>query len=154
MHCKMLITIRLTNTSFTSHNYHFVVLVVVMMTTFKICFLRKCQAYNTVLETIVTMLHITASECTPLTMGSSHSLTNIPSFPPPQPLAATTLFSISMTSTFLDATCKWPHTVFVFVWIISLSLTPSSFIYTVTNGKISFFNGWIIFCWIHIPHFI
>ena len=39
-----------------------------------------------------------------------------------------------------DSTCKWDCTIFVFVSVISLSLIPSSFIYVVENGKISFFS--------------
>ena len=45
---------------------------------------------------------------------------------------------------FLDSTCKWYHTVFVFVWLISLSVTFSRHIHVAANGNISFY-GWIIF---------
>ena len=44
---------------------------------------------------------------------------------------------------FLDSAYKWYHTVFVFLclwlWLISLSRTPSKSICVVANGKISFF---------------
>ena len=40
---------------------------------------------------------------------------------------------------FLDSTCKWYHTTFVFFWLISLRIMPSAFIYADANGKVSFF---------------
>ena len=47
---------------------------------------------------------------------------------------------------FFDFVYKWSHTVFAFVWCISLGIMPSKSIYVVANGKISFFffNGWAI----------
>ena len=38
-----------------------------------------------------------------------------------------------------DSTYRWDHTVFVFLWLISLSVILSRLIYVVANGKISFF---------------
>ena len=47
---------------------------------------------------------------------------------------------------FLDSTYKWNHTLFVFLWLISLSTILSRSLHVVTNGKISFFfNDWVIF---------
>ena len=40
---------------------------------------------------------------------------------------------------FLDSTCKWNQTVFVFLWFILLSMLPPRPIHVVTNGKISLF---------------
>ena len=40
---------------------------------------------------------------------------------------------------FLDSAYKWDRTVFVFVWLISLSIMPTRSIHVVTNGNISFF---------------
>ena len=40
---------------------------------------------------------------------------------------------------FLVSTHKWDHMVFVFIWLISLSIMPLSSIHVVANGKISFF---------------
>ena len=58
----------------------------------------------------------------------------------------------------LDSICMWDHMVFVFLWLISLSITPSRSIHVVTNGKISFFNDWITFYILHIytymPHLL
>ena len=41
-------------------------------------------------------------------------------------------------SCFLNSTYEWNHMVFVFLWLISLSIIYST-IYIVANGKISFF---------------
>ena len=40
---------------------------------------------------------------------------------------------------FLDSTCEWYHTFFVFVWLFSLSIIPSKSIHVVANSNISFF---------------
>ena len=40
---------------------------------------------------------------------------------------------------FLDFTYKWYHTVFVFVWLVLLSIMPSKSLHGVVNGKIPFF---------------
>ena len=46
---------------------------------------------------------------------------------------------------FLDSIYKWNHTVFVFVWLPSLSIIPSRPIHVVTDGRISFFfSGWTV----------
>ena len=59
----------------------------------------------------------------------------------PLPLATTILFSVSvrLVVLFLDSTWKWDHTVFVFVWLISLSIISARSIHIVANGKILFF---------------
>ena len=60
----------------------------------------------------------------------------------------------------LDSTYKWKHTVFIFLWLISLSIMPSRSIHTVTNSKISFFfmakwcwENKIAICKIKLDHF-
>ena len=55
------------------------------------------------------------------------------------------LFNVSM--------CQWDHIVFVFLRLVSLSITPLKSIH-VADGKISFFYGWIIFFCIYLPHFL
>ena len=37
---------------------------------------------------------------------------------------------------FVDVTYKWGHTIFVFVWLISLSVMSSRFIHAIANGRI------------------
>ena len=66
-------------------------------------------------------------------------------------LGTTNLFSISMNfcvCVFFYSTCKGTYTV-VFLWFVSVSILPLS-IHVVTNGKISFFYGWIIH--LHLFH--
>ena len=53
-------TIRLVNTSFTPHNYHFVIVVFVMVRTLRLYSHSIFQVYNVVLLTTVTMLFITS----------------------------------------------------------------------------------------------
>ena len=62
------------------------------------------------------------------------------------PLPTTRLLSASVSDSFwwytlvgLDSIYKWYHTVFVFLWLISLSIMPSKSIHVATNGKMSFF---------------
>ena len=63
----------------------------------------------------------------------------------PPPLITTSLFSVSRILVFggcwvfLNSTYKWHYIVFVFLWLISLSIIPSSFICVVANAKISIF---------------
>ena len=57
---------------------------------------------------------------------------------------------------FLDSDIKWNHVVFVFLWLISLSIIPSRFIHAVANGKISFLL-WlsnIFHCIVYVPHLL
>ena len=54
---------------------------------------------------------------------------------------------------FLDATYKWYHTVFIFLWLISLSILSSRSIHVVANSKILFFYVWLIF-YIYLTSFI
>ena len=90
---------------------------------------------------------------------ASHSSTSI--LPPPR-LAPTSLFSRSVSllliiftswSHYLDSTSKWCHTVFVILWLISLSIMTSRAIHVAANGKISFFL-WLsnIPFYIYAPH--
>ena len=41
---------------------------------------------------------------------------------------------------FSDSTYKWNHTIFFFLWLLSLSIMHSRSIHVVTKGKISFFS--------------
>ena len=78
------------------------------------------------------------------------------SVPPPFPLPivnykfviffckSVSVLHICSFELFLDSTYKWYHTVFVFVWLISLSVTFSRHIHVAAHGNISFY-GWIIF---------
>ena len=138
------------------------VCVCVCVRTFKIYSLSNFQVYNTLLLTIVTMLYIRSSELIHLITRSLYPLTNISPFPTtPSPLATTILLSVYMNLFFLDFTCKWDYTLFIFLCLMySISIMSSSFICVVTNDRISFFlfmaeavlfiwsflAGWISFC--------
>ena len=77
-------------------------------------------------------------------------------------LVTTSLFSISVTLLrfiiltnlyFLDSTNKCYHTVFVILWLISLSIMPSKSTHVAANGKISlFFYGSVTFIYIYLYH--
>ena len=54
---------------------------------------------------------------------------------------------------FLDSTYKWQHAVFVFLWVMSLSIILSRSIHVFVHGKIFiFFYGWVVFHCVYIPH--
>ena len=72
---------RLVNVSFTSHNYHFVV----MMKALKLYSNSNFQLYNIVLLAIVTLLYITFLEFTHLMTESLYPLTSISDFPTHSP---------------------------------------------------------------------
>ena len=46
---------------------------------------------------------------------------------------------LSICFLFLDYMCKWNHTLFVLLWLISLSIILSRSIHVGTKGKVSFF---------------
>ena len=76
------------------------------------------------------------------------------------PLATTSLIFVSESFCFvtfvhlfcfLNSICKWNYTVFVLVWLISLSTILCRSIHVVANGKISlFFYGWAIVCCVYV----
>ena len=106
--------------------------------TFKICFLSNSQIYDIVLLTTVIMLYIRAPEFIYLITGSLYPLNTIfPFSPSPSPWQPP-FYSFFLSLAFEDSTFKWNHAVFVFLWLISLSIIPSGFIHVVTNGRISF----------------
>lgn len=78
-----------------------------------------------------------------------------PQFPHPPNLWQPPFYSVSVSSMLLDSTYKWAHIVFVFLWLISLSLMPSGSTRVVINGRISFCL-WLnnIPLHTHIPHFL
>ena len=63
---------------------------------------------------------------------------NFHPFPPPSTPAPGNYHSLLCLYKFgfLDSTYKWDHTIFVFLWLISLYIMPSRFIPVVTNGRI------------------
>lgn len=77
----MLITKKLLNISFTSHNYYFVV--VVMVRILKLHTHSKFQIYDIVLLAIVTTLYITSPELNYLVTECLYPLTSLSPFPSP-----------------------------------------------------------------------
>lgn len=89
------------------------------------------------------MLYIRSLEFIHLITGSLYHLTNIAPispniYPPPRPLIYS-LFLWVWLFFFFNSTCNWDHTVFVFVWLTSLSKTTSGSIHVITYFRISFF---------------
>ena len=76
MHCEIITTVVLANTTITLHEYHFFF----MVQTFKINSLRNFQLYDMVLLTIMTMLYIRFPR-TYLITGSLYPLTTFTHFP-------------------------------------------------------------------------
>ena len=114
----MITTIKLLNTTITSDSLNFF---------FFWCWehLRSTQKIssmqNTVLLPTVTILYIRSSELFYFITESLYPLTNIsPFLPLPQPREPP-FYSDSMSSTFLDSTYKWDHTVLVFLYLTSLN---------------------------------
>ena len=79
-----------------------------------------------VLLTIVTMLYIRSPDFINLIAGNLCLLTTTPHYSDLTPLITTIQLSITNISTFLDSTCKHDHAIFVFLWLISLSLMISN----------------------------
>ena len=109
--------------------------------------LSSFQIYSTVLLSIVNMLYNKYISMTYfffnlkfIPFDSSHFALS-----KPPPLITTSLFSVSRILVFwgcwvfFKSTCKWHYIVFVFLWLISLSIIPSRFIHVVANAKISIF---------------
>ena len=135
----MITTISLVNIC--PHTYLEIFLLV--MSTFKICSFSNFQICKTVLLTTVTMLYFTSLWLTYFITGSlclwtpfAHFLQPYaPTYGNDQSVLCTTLVVFVF---FLDSTYKRDHTIFIFLWLISLSIMPSRSIHVVTNGKISF----------------
>ena len=125
------------------------------MRTFEIYSLSNYQMQATLL-TMFTMLYITVKiylfynwKCVPL--DCLH-----PSLTSP-PLETTILFCVTMSllwGFFWDSICKWGHVVFVFVYLISLSIKPSKSTHFATNGKNSFFCDCVIFHYVNIRNVV
>ena len=137
VYCKMISTIRLVKISITSYSYNFFVC---MLRTFKICSLSNFQVYNTVL---LTLLYITSSELTHHISGSYMcplclltTFTTLPSATLQPPVYFLFLW---VCWVFFDYTYKWDHTLFGFLWLISLSMTISRSICVAASGIFSFF---------------
>ena len=108
--------------SITSHRYNFF-----PVRTFKISSLSTFQIYRILLLAIVTMLHIIFPELLHLTTKSLYLLITVIHFPQPLLPASGNQQSTLCIYKFdiLDYTYKWDHTVFVFLWLIAVSVMSS-----------------------------
>ena len=126
----MVTTINLINASIISYSYHlfyFGFVCVCVREQLRFTLLSKFQVHSSVLLTIVTRLYTRSPG-----LSSSYNWNFVafdilfPLPPPhPQPLATTTLLSSSLSSAFTDSTCKWDHTIFLCVWLVSLNIMSS-----------------------------
>ena len=122
-----------------------------------------CQHTDTLHNSWLYSPHCTLHPLTHLICKWKFVLLNLPylfiSSPNPTPLC---LFSVSLSLflfcyvcplfCFLDSTYNWNSMVFVFSWLISLSMIPSGSIHVVTNGEVSFFfYGRVIFHCVYMP---
>ena len=93
----------------------------------------------------VTMLNITSTEFINLIIGNLYLLTPFTHFPySPSSLWQSPICSVYAFALFffLDSTKKWHQTVFVFLWLISLNIMPSSSTHVIAHGKIYSFYCW------------
>ena len=116
----MIAIIVLANTSLTSHYQHFFFVLGII----KIWSVSKFYDYHVTLWCIITILIIRAPGLICLLVFSLKCRLSISSTH--QSLVTTILLSVSTSlALFLDSNFKWYHTVFVFLWLISLSIMLS-----------------------------
>ena len=115
------------------------------MRAFKIYPLSNFQMCNAVLLTVVTMVYITSPEliyntcnCKFLPFDHLHLFC-----PSPLPASVTKRYQYDLSIyefCFLDYTHKWNYTVFIFLWLTSLSIMLSKFIHVFANvEKLAYF---------------
>ena len=138
-------TIKLVNTSITSHNYLSCVYVCMWREHLPWLFLWL-QVYNSVLLPVITMLYVRSPERIHLTNTSLHLLTSI--FPPPwhpQPPAATLPLSVLVSLAMSEPMYNWDHAEFFCVWLIPFNRMSSSSIHVTASGRIFLSCGWVMF---------
>ena len=90
------------------------------------------------------MLYITCLELIHLITGSLYPLTTIPPFCPDSSPWEPPLYSLFLwVQLFLDSTYQWDNAEFVFLWLISLSIMPSSSLRVVASDRI------LLFLWLN-----
>ena len=107
----------------TPPSHHIVTISFLWGENFQPAFLGTFQVCDTVSSAIITMLNMRSPELGNLITGCLYSLINIFLFPtPPTSPWEPPLYSDSLSSVFLDSLCQWDQAVFVFIWLISLSI--------------------------------
>ena len=128
-----------------------------VMRTLRFYSLNNFPTYHRAILAIVIMLYITSLVLTYLITESLYLLITLLQFLLFPPFAYSNhksdLFFYEFGGfgflIFLDSTCKWDLIVFVFLWLISLSIMLSWSIHVVENDRVSlFFYSWIIFIYI------
>ena len=131
--CTRIFAIWLQHNISTSLQSHLVITISsFVVRVFKTYSLRNVQIYNTVLLTIITMLCMKSPECFCVTTGSCTLWPKFLHFPYHPFLHS------AMNLAFLHSTYMWYHLVFVFLWLISLSIMPSRSIHIVKKKAVSF----------------
>ena len=123
--------------------------------------LSTFQIYDTVWLIIITMRYITSLCLIYFLAGSFWFLTLFTCFCPnhlsPLPCSPLTsgnhqsvlcILVLALFGCLFRSAYKWDHAVFVFVWLIPLSIMPSVSIDVVANGSIFFFYGWTVFLYV------
>ena len=106
---------------------------------FKLYSLGKFQLYSIVLPTVVIMYYAGNSDSSHVTADNLYSFTKLFLCPADQVLTTTFLLFVSMDlTTFLKISDTMQCLPFS-LWLISLSIMPSTSIHVVTNGRISLF---------------
>ena len=101
------------------------------------CTITACNSFILQLEVCTSEMHYLFLSPHPLLSGN-HLFVYIYDY-------VSVLLCVFICFFFLDSTYKWNHTIFVFVWLISLRIIHSMFIHVVINGKILFFMSYYIY---------
>ena len=114
------------------------------MRTFKIYSLSKFQLYNIAFSAAVSMLYMRSSEFIHLIFESAYSFTKLCLFPPASSPWKSLFYSVSVIAQFCTFNFfQVPHISAIMqylsfsVWLIPLSIIPSSSTLIVINGKLS-----------------
>ena len=110
------------------------------------------------------LLHITYHD-TYFIAESLHFLISLIYFVHPPPMETTNLFSVLWVIFvflhlficlffFLGFINKWNYIVFVFPWLIPLSVIPSRSIQVVVKGKVHLFCDWVLFHYIYLHIYV
>ena len=102
---------------------------------------RTCKIYSLMQYSIINYCHypvhyIPMTDCFYTWNFLPFDPFNLPLWQLP---VSTVLYICELSFCLLESTYKWNHTVFLFLWLISLSIMLSRSIHVVTNGKIPFF---------------
>lgn len=111
----------MTTEALTSRSGHIIIIRFLWLKTCKTQSLSSCEAHNTVLLAIITMLYTRFPGFFHLLAANLYLLTNIspvsPTISPWEP----PFYSVSRLSSLLDSTYEWYHALFVFLCLVNLN---------------------------------